>query len=68
MFRCRFQDRPHVAALRVGWTKAIGPVGESDVPVDAKINDDFGFAGKSVDVARLMVLRVGNEPDFVEPQ
>jgi len=68
MFRGRFQDRPYVAALRVGRTKAIGPVGESDIPIDPKVDDDFGFASESVDMARLMVLRVGNEPDFVEPQ
>lgn len=68
MFRCRFQDRAHVAALRVGWTKAVWSVGENDVPVAAKINDDFDFTGKSVDMARFMVLRVGNEQDVIEPQ
>lgn len=66
MFRCRCQNLTHITALCVARANAIRPVGEHNFPGDAEINDNLGLPCKTMNMARLMVLRIRNKPDTAE--
>lgn len=66
MFRRRSQNLAHFTALCVAWANAITPIGECDISIDADINDNLGLSRETVNVTRLMVLRIGDEQDIAE--
>jgi hypothetical protein len=66
IFRRRSQNLTHVTAFCVAWANAVGPIGECDISIDADINDNFGLSRKTMNVTRLMVLWISDEPDIAE--
>jgi hypothetical protein len=66
MLRRPFQNLAHVAAFGVARANAIGPVGQLDVSGHAKVHNHFGVTDKTMDVSRLMILRVRNESSVSE--
>jgi len=66
MFRRCSQNLTHIAALCVARANAVGPIGERDISIDAEVNDNFGLSRKTMNVSRLMVLRISNEKDSAE--
>ena len=66
MFRRCSQNPAHVTALCVARANAVGSIGESDIPINADVNDDFGLSRKTMNVARLMVLRINFEQGISE--
>ena len=66
MFSRCSQNLTQITALCVAWPNAVGPIGEPDISISAEVNDNFGLSRKTVNVSRLMVLRIGNEQDIAE--
>jgi hypothetical protein len=66
MFRRRSHNLTHITVLCVPWPNAIRPIGECDISIDAEVNDNFGLSRKTMNMARLMVLRICDEPDIAE--
>jgi hypothetical protein len=66
MFRRQIQNSMDIAALGVPWANAVRAVRERNISIDADINDDFGLSRKTMNVTRLMILRIGNEQDTAE--
>ncbi len=66
MFRRCSQNPAHITALCVARANAVGPIGESDIPIDADINDNFGLSRKTMNMTRFMVLRINFEQDISE--
>lgn len=60
MFRSRFQNPTHIAALGVARANAVGSVGEHDISIAAEVDDDFLLSRKTMNVTGLMILRIGN--------
>jgi hypothetical protein len=66
MFRRRPQYLTYITALGVARANAVGPVGECDISIDSEVNDNFSLSRKTMNMTRLMVLRISNEPDIAE--
>src|SRR5260370_11923192 len=66
MFRRCSQNPAHINALCVARANAVGPIGESDIPIDADINDNFGLSRKTMNLTRFMVLRINFEQNISE--
>lgn len=66
MLRRNSQYPPHVAASGIGRSKTIVPIGKCNISVDAKAHDNFRLSGKTMNMARLMILRISNEQDIAE--
>ena len=66
MFRRRSQNLANIASLGVSWPDAIGPIGECDISIDVEIDDNFGLPRKTMNMPRLMVLRISNEQNIAE--
>lgn len=60
------QNLAHITALGVARADAVGPVGECDISIDAMVNDNFNLSRETMNVTRLMVLRISDEPDIAE--
>src|SRR5258708_239187 len=66
MFRRCSQNPAHITALCVARANAVGPIGESDIPIAADINDNFGLSRKTMNMTRFIVLRINFEQDISE--
>jgi hypothetical protein len=56
----------HVTALCVARTNAVGPIGERNFSIGANINNKFYLSGKTMNMTRVMVLRIRDEQDIAE--
>jgi len=66
MFRRCPQNLAHITALGVARANAVGPVGQRKISVETMVNDDFRLSRKTMDMTRLMVLRISDETDIAE--
>jgi len=66
MFRRCPQNLANITALGVARASAVGPVGERHISVDSKVNDNLSLSRETMNVTRLMVLRISDEPDIAE--
>ncbi len=66
MFRRRSQNLPNIAALCVSWPDAIRPISECDISIFTDIDDNFGLSRKTMNMPRLMVLRISNEQNIAK--
>jgi hypothetical protein len=61
MSRGNVQDFPHIAALRMTRPDCIHAVGQRNCPVLPQVYDYFDLADKTMNVARFVVLRIGDK-------
>jgi hypothetical protein len=66
MFRRCPQNLTHITALGVARANAVGPIGEGDISIDSEVDDNFSLCRKTMNMTRLMVLRISNELDIAE--
>jgi hypothetical protein len=66
MLRRYSQNLPHVTALGAGRSDAVGPIRKCDKSIDAKVYDNFRLSGKTMNMSRLMVLRIGYKQSISE--
>jgi hypothetical protein len=67
MIRRRLQDFANVVDFGVPWLHPIGPISQRDRSVRSEINDHFGSAIFTVNVAGFMVFRIDSKDASAEP-
>jgi hypothetical protein len=66
MVRRRSQNPADVAALCVARANSVRPIRECDIPIEVEVNDDFSLCRKTMNMTRLMILRISDEQDIAE--
>ena len=63
------QDVLHIAPARVSWSYRIAPIRPRNLAHGsiAKLHDYFNLCIKSVHMARIMIFRIRNKPNPIEP-
>ncbi len=66
MFRCSSQNLAHFTALCIPRANTVATAGKRDITITPKVDDEFGFSGETMNVPRLMVLRINDKQNVFE--